>query len=78
MPRYPAHTIESAPAESKPVLRQLQQAFGLIPNIAAWGKLLIDNSLGAAGTNAALVKQNGLLISHSTILVEHPALIFLD
>ncbi|CAB3747445.1 carboxymuconolactone decarboxylase family protein [Paraburkholderia solisilvae] len=32
---YPAHTIESAPAESKPVLRQLQQAFGLIPNIAA-------------------------------------------
>jgi alkylhydroperoxidase family enzyme len=35
MPRYPAHTIESAPAESKPVLRQLQQAFGLIPNIAA-------------------------------------------
>jgi AGZA family xanthine/uracil permease-like MFS transporter len=27
----------------------------LIPNIAAWGKLLIDSSLGAAGTNAAAV-----------------------
>jgi alkylhydroperoxidase family enzyme len=35
MSRYPAHTIESAPAESKHVLQQLQQAFGLIPNIAA-------------------------------------------
>src|SRR6185295_10735425 len=27
----------------------------LIPNIAAWGKLMIDNSLGAAGTSAAAV-----------------------
>jgi alkylhydroperoxidase family enzyme len=35
MSSYPVHTIESAPAQSKPVLRQLQQAFGLIPNIAA-------------------------------------------
>ena len=35
MSRYPAHTIESAPEQSKPVLRQLQQAFGLIPNVAA-------------------------------------------
>ncbi|WP_211473942.1 carboxymuconolactone decarboxylase family protein [Collimonas humicola] len=35
MPSYPVHTIESAPAQSKPVLQQLQQAFGLIPNIAA-------------------------------------------
>jgi len=35
MPSYSVHTIESAPAQSKPVLRQLQQAFGLIPNIAA-------------------------------------------
>lgn len=35
MSSYPAHTIESAPEQSKPVLRQLQQAFGLIPNIAA-------------------------------------------
>ncbi|PMS17058.1 carboxymuconolactone decarboxylase [Trinickia dabaoshanensis] len=35
MSSYPLHTIESAPEGSKPVLRQLQQAFGLIPNIAA-------------------------------------------
>jgi len=35
MSSYPVHTIESAPAQSKPVLKQLQQAFGLIPNIAA-------------------------------------------
>lgn len=35
MSSYPLHTIESAPAQSKPVLQQLQQAFGLIPNIAA-------------------------------------------
>jgi AGZA family xanthine/uracil permease-like MFS transporter len=27
----------------------------LIPNIAAWGKVLIDGALGAAGTNAATV-----------------------
>jgi alkylhydroperoxidase family enzyme len=35
MSSYPVHTIESAPAQSKPVLQQLQQAFGLVPNIAA-------------------------------------------
>ncbi|MFM0341350.1 carboxymuconolactone decarboxylase family protein [Paraburkholderia fungorum] len=35
MSSYPVHTIESAPAQSKSVLQQLQQAFGLIPNIAA-------------------------------------------
>ncbi|WP_341317662.1 carboxymuconolactone decarboxylase family protein [Paraburkholderia sp. IMGN_8] len=35
MSSYPVHTIESAPTQSKPVLQQLQQAFGLIPNIAA-------------------------------------------
>jgi adenine/guanine/hypoxanthine permease len=27
----------------------------IIPNIAAWGKLLIDSALGAAGTNATTV-----------------------
>ncbi|MGF6755899.1 carboxymuconolactone decarboxylase family protein [Paraburkholderia sp. GAS42] len=35
MSSYPVLTIESAPAQSKSVLQQLQQAFGLIPNIAA-------------------------------------------
>src|ERR1700749_2281798 len=31
---YPVHTLQSAPEQSKPVLEQLQQAFGMIPNIA--------------------------------------------
>ncbi|GAB2923008.1 carboxymuconolactone decarboxylase family protein [Paraburkholderia jirisanensis] len=35
MSHYPVHTIETAPHASTPVLRQLQQAFGLVPNIAA-------------------------------------------
>src|SRR5580698_3193048 len=35
MSHYPVHTIETAPQASVPVLRQLQQAFGLVPNIAA-------------------------------------------
>ena len=35
MPTYQIHTIASAPEKSKPVLEQLQQAFGIIPNLAA-------------------------------------------
>lgn len=35
MSRYPVHTLESAPLQSQRVLKQLQQAFGLIPNVAA-------------------------------------------
>jgi AhpD family alkylhydroperoxidase len=31
---YPIHSIESAPEQSRPVLRELQESFGLIPNIA--------------------------------------------
>ena len=31
---YPTHTLRSAPEASQPVLAQLQQTFGLIPNIA--------------------------------------------
>ena len=31
---YPAHTIASAPENSKPGLEQLQKAFGVVPNIA--------------------------------------------
>ena len=40
MPTYQIHTIASAPEKSKPALEQLQQAFGLIPNLAA----VISNS----------------------------------
>jgi uncharacterized peroxidase-related enzyme len=32
---YQIHTIATAPEKSKPVLEQLQQAFGVIPNLAA-------------------------------------------
>lgn len=31
---YPIHTLHAAPEASQPVLAQLQQTFGLIPNIA--------------------------------------------
>jgi len=35
MPNYPIHMIASAPENSKPALEQLQQVFGVVPNIAA-------------------------------------------
>ncbi|HMG86201.1 MAG TPA: carboxymuconolactone decarboxylase family protein [Terracidiphilus sp.] len=35
MPNYPIHTIASSPAGSKSGLEQLQQAFGVLPNLAA-------------------------------------------
>ncbi|BAN26773.1 carboxymuconolactone decarboxylase family protein [Caballeronia insecticola] len=34
MSSYPVHTPDTAPAQSQPALQQLQNAFGLIPNIA--------------------------------------------
>lgn len=34
MQAFPVHTIESAPAQSKPSLQVLQETFGMIPNIA--------------------------------------------
>jgi adenine/guanine/hypoxanthine permease len=45
----------------------------LTPHIAAWGKLQIDNSLGAAGTNAAAIgldklAQNGVLYKGLEVL----------
>ncbi|WP_321798350.1 carboxymuconolactone decarboxylase family protein [Caballeronia sp. J97] len=49
MSSYPVHTIESAPAQSRPVLQQLQQAFGTIPNIAgamAGSPVLINGFIG--------------------------------
>ena len=35
MPKYPVHTIASAPEKSKPALEQLQKAFGVLPNLPA-------------------------------------------
>ncbi len=49
MSTYRIHTIESAPEQSRPVLRELQQAFGLIPNIAgamAESPVLINGFIG--------------------------------
>ena len=33
MPSFPVTTLDGAPAESKPMLEQTQQAFGFIPNL---------------------------------------------
>jgi alkylhydroperoxidase family enzyme len=49
MTDFPLHTLESAPARSKPALQQLQSAFGMIPNIAAamaTSPVLIDGLVG--------------------------------
>jgi hypothetical protein len=56
MASFPVHTIESAPERSRPALRQLQSAFGMIPNIAgamATSPVLINSLVGLFGvTNA--------------------------
>ena len=52
MTSFPVHTIESAPARSKPALQQLQSAFGMIPNIAgaiATSPVLINSLVGLFG-----------------------------
>jgi alkylhydroperoxidase family enzyme len=46
---YTVHTIETAPAQSRPVLAQLHDTFGLIPNIAgtmAASPVLINGFIG--------------------------------
>ena len=61
MPTYQTHTIESAPEMSKPVLEQLQKAFGVIPNLAA----AIANSPKLLTAFAAVFQQ-----VHSSSLTE--------
>ncbi|MGH8779960.1 carboxymuconolactone decarboxylase family protein [Paraburkholderia sp.] len=49
MASYSVYTLESAPEQSKPVLKQLHEAFGLIPNIAgtmAASPVLINGFIG--------------------------------
>ena len=49
MTSFPVHTLDSAPESSKPALRQLQSAFGMIPNIAgamATSPVLINSLVG--------------------------------
>jgi AGZA family xanthine/uracil permease-like MFS transporter len=45
-----AQAFQETPKNHAPAI-----VLALIPNIAAWGKLMIDSALGAAGTNAAAV-----------------------
>ncbi len=45
-----AQAFQETPKRHAPAI-----VLALIPNIAAWGKVLIDGALGAAGTNAATV-----------------------
>src|SRR5215470_1996652 len=52
MTNFPVHTIESAPERSKPALRKLQSAFGMIPNVAgvmATSPVLINSLVGLFG-----------------------------
>jgi AhpD family alkylhydroperoxidase len=53
MPNYPIQTIASAPEKSKPALEQLQQAFGVVPNIAG----AIANSPKLINSLAGLFQQ---------------------
>ena len=49
MTTFPIHTLESAPEGSQPALRQLQSAFGMIPNLIgamATSPVLIDGLVG--------------------------------
>ena len=52
MTNFPVQTIESAPEHSKPAMRQLQSAFGMIPNIVgaiATSPVLINSLVGLFG-----------------------------
>lgn len=52
MTDFPVHTIDAAPERSKPALRQLQSAFGMIPNILgamATSPVLINTLVGMFG-----------------------------
>ncbi len=50
-----AQAFQEAPHKHAPAI-----VLGLIPHLAAWGKLMIDNALGAAGTSAAAVGHEAL------------------
>ncbi|MGX5801118.1 carboxymuconolactone decarboxylase family protein [Bradyrhizobium sp. Arg314] len=52
MTKFAVHTLETAPEGSKPALRQLQSAFGMIPNIAgavSTSPVLINSLVGLFG-----------------------------
>ena len=52
MTDFPVHTLDTSPERSVPALRQLQAAFGMIPNIAgamATSPVLINSLVGLFG-----------------------------
>lgn len=52
MTSFPVHTIDSAPEGSRPALRQLQSAFGMIPNLIgamSTSPVLINSLVGLFG-----------------------------
>jgi alkylhydroperoxidase family enzyme len=52
MTNFPAHTFDSAPEGSKPALKQLQSAFGMIPNLIgamSTSPVLIESLVGLFG-----------------------------
>jgi alkylhydroperoxidase family enzyme len=52
MTSFPVYTMDTAPEGSKPALRQLQAAFGIVPNIAgsmATSPVLINSLVGLFG-----------------------------
>ena len=52
MDKFPIYTLESAPEASKPALRDLQAAFGVVPNIAgamATSPVLTNSLVGLFG-----------------------------
>ena len=52
MTDFPVHTIQSAPEASKPAMKQLRAAFGMIPNVVgamATSPVLINSLVGLFG-----------------------------
>ena len=52
MTKFPVHTIDCAPEGSRPAMRQLQSAFGMIPNLIgaiSTSPVLIDSLVGLFG-----------------------------
>ena len=63
-----AQAFQETPKKHAPAI-----VLALTPHLAAWGKLQIDNALGAAGTNAAAVgldkmMQNGVLYHGMSVM----------
>jgi alkylhydroperoxidase family enzyme len=72
MTTYPIHTVESAPAGAQDALRGLQQALGLLPNLAATmanSPALVNTFVAAfgqfAGTGFTAAERQVLLLTNA-------------